>query len=123
MSDSVQNATAVDARREARHNVFWKALLKLPNGSTIEVVVKDISESGMGLVVNQPVPKGALLSIILRVPNPANPEQMLAGSGTVKVVYAAMQGDQFGVGAIWVERSEPVRLLLARWLRKLHFGT
>ncbi len=122
MKDASQSTTAVDARREARHNVFWKALLKLPNGSTIDVVVKDISESGVGLVVNEPVPKGALLSIILRVPNPASPEQMLAGSGTVKVVYAAMKGDQFGLGAIWVERSEPVRLLLARWLRTLHFG-
>lgn len=114
-----RGAHAIDARREARRNVFWKALLKLPNGSTIEVMVKDISESGMGMVVNQPVPNGAVLSIIVRVPNPAAPDQMLAGSGRVKIVYAAMKGDDFSVGAIWVERSESVRGLLARWLRKL----
>ncbi len=122
MSNPLDSVAEVDARCEARHNVFWRALVKLPNGSTIEVKVKDISQSGMGLVASEPLPKGSTLAIIVRVPNPANAEQMLAGSGTVKIVYAAMQKDHYAVGAVWVERSDAVQKLLARWLRKLHLG-
>jgi hypothetical protein len=97
--------------------------LKLPNGRIVELRVKDISDSGMGLVATKAVPSAAdTLEVRVRVPDPGSPAQTVDVAGTVKVAYVAMRGYEFAVGVTWVERKETDRELLSRWMRKMHLG-
>jgi c-di-GMP-binding flagellar brake protein YcgR len=112
----------IDARREPRFPVHWRAGLKLPDGRIIESRVKDISESGMGFVANDAVPPAATLEVRVRVPDPGNPAQWVDVAGTVKVAYVAMRGYEFAFGVTWAERKEADRELLSRWMRKMHLG-
>jgi hypothetical protein len=112
----------IDARREPRFPVHWRAGLKLPSGRIIELRIKDISESGMGLVANEAVPPAATLDVRVRVPDPGNPAQCVDVAGTVKVAYVAMRGYEFAAGVTWAERNEADRELMSRWMRKMHLG-
>ena len=122
MSTILSQSVQIDARREPRVNVYWRARLQLPDGRCLEVRVKDISESGLGLIARDAVPAGATLAIALRVPDPGGSAEMTELVGQVKVAYAAMRGYEFGVGLIWVERAHPARALLSRWIAKLRYA-
>lgn len=115
----LQNSLQIDARREPRFNVHWRAALKLPNGRIIDLRVKDISERGMGLVAAEAVPTAATLAVRVRVPYLGDPVQSFDVTGTVKVAYVAMRGYEFAIGVIWVERDEAGRLQMARWIRRI----
>jgi PilZ domain len=119
----LERSTQIDARREPRYPVHWRAGLKLPNGRIVELRVKDISESGMGFVATEAVPSAATtLEVRVRVPDPGNAAQTVDVAGTVKVAYVAMRGYEFAVGVTWIERDDADRELMSRWMRKLHLG-
>jgi PilZ domain len=119
----LERSMQIDARREPRYPVHWRAGLKLPIGRIIELRVKDISESGMGLVATEAVPSAAAtLEVRVRVPDPGNPAQAIDVAGKVKVAYVAMRGYEFAIGVTWVERDGAGRELMSRWMRKLHLG-
>ena len=111
-----------DSRREPRFNVHWRARAQLPDGPFIELRVKDISDSGMGLAADQPVPAATTLDVCVQVPDPGNPAQMIAVAGKAKVAYVAMRGYEFRIGVTWAERDDAGRELMSRWMRKVHFG-
>jgi PilZ domain len=109
----------VDARREPRLAVHWRARLLLPDGRGIDVRIKDISDSGMGLTARDAVPAGTTLSITVQVPDPGGTARATEVAGQVKVAYAVLRGYEFGVGTIWVEREPQARALMSRWIAKL----
>ena len=122
MNHLLSQPVLIDAGREPGFNVHWRARLLLPDGRAIDVRVKDISDSGMGLTSRDPVPAGATLAIALRVPDPGGSAAMTEISGQVKVAYAALRGYEFGAGLIWVERTDATRALISRWIAKLRYA-
>ncbi len=122
MSNALQRSICVDARREPRYNVHWRARLQLLDGRRIDCRVKDISANGMGLQAAEPVPSGATLAVCVRVPDPGNSAQLSDLSGTVRVAYVAMRGYEFGIGVTWADRDAVGTELLSRWIGKLRLG-
>lgn len=122
MSDALSRSTQLDARREPRFNVHWRGRLQLPEGRVVEVRLKDISESGMGMTATEAVSSGAMLKVSVRVPDPGGSAQMTEVAGTVQTAYVAMRGYEFSVGVIWVERSDAGRELLSRWIARLRYS-
>ena len=120
MNDVFERSTQIDGRREPRFNVHWRAGLKLPNGRIIDLRVKDISESGMGLVAAEAVAPSVTLEVRVRVPEPDNPTQAVDVTGTVKVAFVAMRGYDFQIGVTWVDRGDAGRHQMARWMRRMH---
>ena len=47
---------SADSRKEQRVKVSWPARVQLPNGRVIELRVRDLSESGLGLLTEQHIP-------------------------------------------------------------------
>jgi hypothetical protein len=119
MSTARHQPLLFDARREPRFHVHWRGRLQLQGGRVIELRLKDISESGMGLVTSDAVPSAATLAIALRVPDLGGSAQTTEVSGTVQTAYVAMRGYEFSVGAIWVERNDADRELMSRWIGRL----
>ncbi len=112
-------SSQVENRTEPRYNVSWRALLQLPNGQTTEVRVKDISESGMGLVSDLSVPNGRVLSITVGVPDLTDLSRTLAMPGRVQVAFAVMQRHDFRVGARWAELSPAAQQLWRAWVQRM----
>jgi hypothetical protein len=119
MSTARPQPLLFEARREPRFAVHWRGRLQGPGGRMIELRLKDISDSGMGMTISEAVPAGATLAIALRVPDPAGSAQMIEVSGTVQTAYVAMCGYEFNVGAIWALRTDAGRELMSRWIGRL----
>ncbi|ACB33530.1 type IV pilus assembly PilZ [Leptothrix cholodnii SP-6] len=113
---------SIDNRREPRYTVNWPARLDLGNGQLVEVKVRDISESGLGLRCERPLPEHARLKITVGVPDLHDPTRLQAVPGTVKLVFVVMSGHEWRLGAQWAELGEPARQLLKQWITKLRFG-
>lgn len=122
MSNALTKPTQLDARREPRFNVHWRGRLLLPDGRVIELRLKDISESGMGMTAAEAVPSGAMLKVSVRVPDPGGSAQMTEVTGTVQTAYVAMRGYEFSVGVVWVDRDAAGRELMSRWIGRLRYS-
>lgn len=112
----------VDHRKEPRHSVTWRGRLTLPNGEVTEVRVRDISDQGVGLLCERPVPGHTILSLLLGVPDLGDLSRIMAVPVEIDTAYVVMQGHDFRVGGLWVELTPPVRELIQAWIRKLSFA-
>jgi hypothetical protein len=112
----------VDGRREPRYPVAWPARLDLGNGQWLDVKVRDISESGLGLRCERPLPSHVQLPIMVGVPDLNDPTRLQAVPGKVGLVFVVMSGPEWRLGAQWVQLSDPARNLLKQWIKKLRFG-
>jgi PilZ domain len=122
MSHAIVQPPLFDARREPRYSVHWRGRVQLPGRRVIELRLKDISESGMGLITSEAVPSGATLAIAVRVPDPGGSAQTSEVTGTVQTAYVALRGYDFNVGVIWVERDDAGRELMSRWIARLRYS-
>ncbi len=113
---------SIDNRREPRYTVNWPARLELGPGQVVEVKVRDISESGLGLRSERPLPEHARLKVVVGVPDLHDPTRLQAVPGTVQLVFVVMSGHEWRLGAQWAELSDPARQLLKQWITKLRFG-
>jgi PilZ domain len=121
MSDALSRSMQLDARREPRFAVHWRGRMQLPDARVIEMRLKDISESGMGMTAAEAVPSGAMFEVSVRVPDPGGSAQMTEVTGTVKIAYVAMRGYEFSVGVVWVDRDDAGRELMSRWIGRLRY--
>jgi PilZ domain len=111
-----------DARRELRFPVAWPARLDLGNNQLLDVKVRDISESGLGLRCDRPLPSHVQLPITVGVPDLNDPTRLQAVPGIVALAFVVMSGHEWRLGAQWVQLSDPARNLFKQWIHKHRFG-
>jgi len=108
-----------DARREPRVRVSWPGRVQLPAGVVVDLRVRDISESGLGLVSELSIPGRSVLTFAMGVPDPDQPKQVIPVTGSIRTAYVILQARDFHAGAMWVDISSENRDLLRLWLRRL----
>ncbi|HQY08658.1 MAG: PilZ domain-containing protein [Burkholderiales bacterium] len=113
---------SIDERREPRYNVAWRAFVDLPGGTRVEAKVRDISESGIGLLTDFALPTMSTVQLTLGVPDLHDPTRVLAVPGTLKVMFVVMQGHDFRLGGVWANLGPPAQQFLHQWVRKLRTG-
>lgn len=106
-------------RREQRVKVSWPARVQIPSGKVIDLRVRDLSESGVGLVTNTNIPASTVLNFAMGVPGLYEPSKITPVSGTIKTTYMVLQGNDICCGGMWVSLSDESRELLNRWIRRL----
>jgi PilZ domain len=109
----------IDLRCEPRYRVFWRARVALPDGRTLEARTRDISHSGLALIVSDPLPQGCALGLTLMVPDPTHvspPQALLLRINAVAVV---LTGSEYRVGSVWVDLTSEARQLIDGWIRRL----
>src|SRR5205814_7426686 len=79
-----------DSRRELRVKVSWPARVQLPNGRVIELRVRDLSESGVGLVTEHHIPPATVLNFVVGVPGLNEGAGMTPVSGTIRTTYVVV---------------------------------
>jgi hypothetical protein len=112
-------AASPDARRELRVKVSWPARVQLPSGKVIELRVRDLSESGLGLVTSSHIPPSTVLNFAVGVPGLNEPTRITPVTGTIRTSYVVVQGADLCCGGTWVSLPAESRELLDKWIRRL----
>ncbi|MFL6625674.1 MAG: PilZ domain-containing protein [Vitreoscilla sp.] len=110
---------SADSRKEQRVKVSWAARVQLPNGRVIELRVRDLSESGVGLLTGQHIPPAAVLNFAVAVPSPDEGGRMTPIAGTIRTTYVVVKGVDLFCGGTWVQLPADGRDLLDKWIRRL----
>jgi hypothetical protein len=110
---------SVESRKEPRVKVSWPARVQLPNGRVVELRVRDLSESGVGLLTNASIPANSVLNFAMGVPGLHEPTKITPVTGTIKTTYLVLQGPDLCCGGMWVSLPEDSRQLLNKWIRRL----
>ena len=112
-------AASADSRKEHRVKVSWPARVQLPNGKVIELRVRDLSESGVGVVTSQNIPPNSVLNFAVGVPGLHEAGRITPVSGTIKTTYVVVKGQDMMCGGMWVSLPAEGRDLLDKWIRRL----
>ena len=112
---------SIESRKEPRYSVTWRGRLTLPDGQVLEVRVRDISEQGVGLLSDHPLPSNTVMPLVLGVPDLRDLTRIMAVPVRINSAYVVMQSHDFRVGGTWIDLSDTVRALLQDWIRKLSY--
>ena len=112
-------APSADSRKEHRVKVSWPARVQLPNGKVIELRVRDLSESGVGLATTQHIPPNSVLNFAMGVPGLNEATRIVPVTGTIKTTYVVVKGPDLMCGGMWVTLPADSRDLLDKWIRRL----
>jgi hypothetical protein len=108
-----------EGRKEHRVKVSWPARVQLPDGKVIELRVRDLSESGVGLLTLQHIPPSTVLNFAMGVPDLHEASRITPVTGTIKTTYVVVKGPDLMCGGMWVSLPSAGRELLDKWIRKL----
>jgi hypothetical protein len=115
-------APQIDGRREPRVAVSWRAMFRLPNGRVIETRVRDISESGLGLVCGDPVPTNTPIEIAVAVPDLVDVARSITIKGKVRCPYVVINGHDYRIGAQWAELDNASREMLKHHIKRQRYA-
>jgi hypothetical protein len=121
MMATTPERNSIDSRKEPRFSVTWRGRLTLPDGQVQEVRVRDISEKGVGLLADFPLPSNTVMLLVLGVPDLKDMARIMAVPVRINSAYIVMQSHDFRVGGTWIDLSDSVRALLQDWIRKLSY--
>jgi hypothetical protein len=108
-----------ESRREQRVKVSWPARAQLPDGRVIELRVRDVSDSGVGLFTPVHLPTGTPLNFAMGVPGLNDPSKITPVTGTLRASYCVVQGNDIHCGGTWVQLPADGRELIGKWIRKI----
>jgi hypothetical protein len=112
-------APPAHSRKEHRVKVSWPARVQLPTGKVIELRVRDLSESGVGLATTQHIPPSSVLNFAMGVPGLDEAARIVPVTGTIKTTYVVVKGPDLMCGGMWVTLPADSRDLLDKWIRRL----
>ena len=112
-------APSAESRKEQRVKVSWPARVQLPNGKVVDLRVRDLSESGVGLLTDTNIPANSVLNFAMGVPGINDPTKITPVTGQIKTTYLVLQGRDLCCGGMWVSLPEDSREMLNKWIRRL----
>ena len=116
IESGVVAADAPDSRTKLRVKVEWLGRMQLPDGHVIEVRVRDISESGVGLLSDARIPANTVVNFEMDVPPLAEHGKVTPVMGTIRTTYAVGRGSEILCGGTW--QVPPAGLeLLNMWIK------
>ncbi|MFM2056253.1 MAG: hypothetical protein RLY71_638 [Pseudomonadota bacterium] len=122
MSPSMSNPHQIDARKEPRVNVSWRAQLQMADGRVIDARVRDISENGLGVVVSERVMPHQPLTLSVLMPDIEDPARIYQVTCTILPVFVVLQGHDYRIGAQWQTLQSAARALVKAWIRRIQHG-
>jgi c-di-GMP-binding flagellar brake protein YcgR len=105
-------APGADMRATVRKVVSLKARVLLAGGAMVDGRTHDLSAGGVGLLLRQPLAAQAIVQVAIQLPKPKTPGQYDVISGSGKVVFQILKGDDYQVGVQWLSLDSQVLTLL-----------
>ncbi len=113
-----RNHAGHEARHEVRTRVNWRARVLL-NSGVLQVRIRDLSASGVGLVGSHSMRSDDVHTIAIAVPSLNEPGKFSPIRGKIKVSHCTIRGADICFGGVWVELASDARELLQKWIRRL----
>ena len=111
-------ADAPDSRTALRLEVSWPARMQLPDGRILDLEVRNISESGVGLLSDEDVPADTVVDFEMHVPQPDDAGMITPVKGTIRTTYTVAQGPKRLCGGNW--QAPPAGIeLVTQWIERL----
>ena len=107
---------APDSRAGRRIEVSWPARLQLPDGRVLSLTVRNVSESGVGVVSDSHIPPDTIVSFEMDVPPRDAGGVGACVKGTIKTTYVVVQGAEILCGGTWQAPPAGVEIVNA-WIR------
>ena len=111
-------ADAPDSRTDPRVEVAWPARMQLPDGHVIELTVRNISGSGVGLVSDEHIPSETVVNFEMDVPPLAEHGEITPVMGMIRTTYAVGHGSEIRCGGTWQMPSAAPELV-SMWIERL----
>ena len=112
-------ADAPDSRTKLRVEVSWPARMRLANGEVIDLLVRNISETGVGLTSDEHVPARTVVNFEMEVPPLVEGGRVALVEGTIKTTYTDVHGSKILFGGTWVQVPADGLELVSRWVERL----
>lgn len=121
--DSIpRSAPKIEDRKEPRIPVSWRGQMSLSNGMRSQIRIRDISESGIGMVSPDPVPNMTRVSVSMNVPDLTDPSRSVTVNGSLLVAYVVIQGHDYRLGGTWVDLPPAQREMFKQIIKRHRFG-
>ena len=109
---------APDSRTDHRVPVSWPARMRLPDGSIVDLHVRNVSHGGVGLTSDAHIPAYTVVDFEMGAPPLDGGGAAMPVKGTIKTTYTVVQGGKVLCGGTW--QAPPVGMELVRtWIRRL----
>jgi c-di-GMP-binding flagellar brake protein YcgR len=102
----------VELRASVRKVVSLKARVLLATGAMLEGRTHDLSTGGVGLLLRSPLTAQMVVQIAVQLPRPKTPGQYDVITGSGKVVFVVLKGEDYQVGVQWLSLDSKVLGLL-----------
>ena len=119
LASPLPGAAPSESRNEQRVKVSWPARVQLPDGRVLDLRVRDLSTSGVGLLTPSHIPPASVLNFAMGVPALDAPATITPVTGTLRTTYVVVRGHYLFCGGTWVQLRADGRELIDRWIRKL----
>lgn len=116
------SAPQIDARAEPRVSVAWRGMMLLPDKRAFEVRIKDISDSGLGIVAPQAVPNFTVVNVAVMVPDLIDATRSVTVRGKFRTAYVVIHGHDYRVGGVWNELDKASAELLKQHVRRHRYA-
>ena len=110
---------APDSRTVLRIDVAWPARMHLAGGRVIDLRLRNVTQAGVGLVSDQPMPADTVVRFEMDVPALAASGPVTTLAGTIKTTYTVVQGGRVLCGGTWVQAPDAGLELVAQWIARL----
>jgi hypothetical protein len=118
-TNPLPGAAPAEGRREHRVKVSWPGRVQLSDGKVLELRVRDLAESGVGLVTDHRIPPNTVLNFAMGVPGLDEATKITPVAGTIRTAYVVVQRRDLVCGGTWVTLPQESRELLDKWIRRL----
>jgi len=108
-----------DARKEVRVKVKWPARVQLADGRVVELRACDVSEGGIALAGELPIPSHSVLKVAISIPGLVDPARTTTVTGTMKTAHMTVRGPDLVYGGTWVSLEAKGRDLIREWIKRL----
>lgn len=105
-------APGADMRASIRRVVSLKARVLLPGGKMMDGRTHDLSTGGVGLLLRAPLAPQSAVQVAVQLPKPKMPGQYEVITGSGKVVFQVLKGDDYQIGVQWLSLDSKVLTLL-----------
>jgi PilZ domain len=100
-------------RAAPRKAVSLKARVLLAGGAMMDGRTHDLSTGGVGLLLRQPLAVQSMIQVAVQLPRPKMPGQYDVITGSGKVVFQVLRGDDYQIGVQWLSLDSKVLALLS----------
>jgi len=120
--DQLRPAPKIDDRKEPRIPVSWRGQIAMPNGMRDSVRIRDVSESGIGLVAPNPVPNNSVITVSMAMPDLTDASRTVTVTGLLKVAFVVIQGHDYRIGGQWADLQPALREMIKQLIKRQRFG-